>query len=152
MARRRGHRLQVLVNMTSCDTPHISVKACSGKCKESCVKSQVTWVIAACGGVVSLFVKMDSERLDLLQQEAADISFSLEQFRNFMLSALLEGRFNQLILVGSQNDIAWIHAALGDSVMSRVIAEIQYPLMQGWFRGEQGLPHLTKSLEQVIYA
>ena len=119
---------------------------------ESCVKPQHTWVVAACGGVVSLFEKHPDKHLDLLPQEKLAISPSIEHFRIYMETAAKEAKFNQLILVGAANDIAWVHAALPSSIITHIVAEIQYPLMSSWFRGEAGLPQLTKVLEQVFFA
>jgi len=119
---------------------------------QSCTKPHHTWVVAACGGVVSLFEKHSDGHLDLLQQEEVAVSPSIEHFRNYMVDAAKGGRFNQLILVGAANDIAWVHVALPDNIVSHIVAEIQYPLMLGWFRGEQGLPQLTRALEQVFFA
>ena len=50
---------------------------------------------------------------------------------------------------GMQWNIAWLHASIADQAAHHVAAEIEYPLMTGWFR-EEGYPHLTKALNNIL--
>lgn len=74
---------------------------------------------------------------------------SLEQFQKSINEADHAHAFDQLVIVGGSNDIAWIHASLPQSAMHHIAAEIEYPLMANWFR-EKSLLHLSNALENVF--
>jgi len=110
-------------------------KACSGKCKGvSCATTPRVWVVAACEGMILLFEKdIQGELLPIIKNEPG-VFASLEQFQKTIDNADQENSFDQLIIVGSNNDIAWIHASLPQSAMHHIVAEIEYPLISGWFK------------------
>ncbi|NBX03001.1 MAG: hypothetical protein EBR02_02830 [Alphaproteobacteria bacterium] len=125
-------------------------KACSGKCMGSCAKASRVWVVAACEGMLSLFEKKKDGHLRLMPQSDHSLFPSLEVFRDMLLSAEERNLFDQLIIVGSGNDIAWVQMSLPSIVSKRIVAEIQYPLVVGWFRQGEALPQLTQALENVF--
>ncbi len=140
------------INVARCDITHITPNACSGKCSNACGSSPLrVWVAAASEGMISLFEKYTDGRLQSLAQ-AESVFPSMEAFQNALMAGEKTHALDQLILVGSRNDIAWIHAALPISLAKHVAAEIEYPLMSGWFRQTPPLQHLTHALEHVFFA
>jgi hypothetical protein len=75
---------------------------------------------------------------------------SLEDFNKTMQLAESESAFDKLIIVGSPGDIRWVHASLPTSVVRRVAAEIEYPLLSTWFRQPMPMQGLTQALEGVF--
>ena len=89
--------------------------------------------------------------MGLLSQGKSPVIPSLDAFRDVLLDAEKNKRFGQLILVGSSGDIAWMQMSLPADVAKHVVAEIQYPLMPGWFR--QSPPaSLQQALENLLSA
>lgn len=123
--------------------------ACSGKCRGgTCRKGAPrVWVVAACGGMVSLFAQGDDGSLSAPGDTA--VFSSLDRFRHSIDEA--EGRhaFDQLVIVGSRSDIAWVHAALPSAAEHHIMAEIEYPLLPGWFRQDQS-QQLAQALGPVL--
>ena len=78
------------------------------------------------------------------------VASSVEQFCILLNTAADNGRFNQLILVGSKNDISWVQALLPGAMVKYVIAEIQYPLMPEWFRQPADVGRIIKVLENLF--
>lgn len=85
----------------------------------------------------------------ILPLGAAKVFSSLDQFKKSIDKAESAQEFDQLVIVGSSNDIAWIHASLSPSATRHVVAEIEYPLMASWFK-EHGFLHLTNALKNVF--
>ena len=133
-------------------TPITTNKACSGKCKGgggACHNAPRVWVVAACEGMISLFEKdMEGTLLPILQNDQG-VFASLDQFQKSIDKADRAHAFDQLVVVGSSNDIAWLHASLPQSATRHIVAEIEYPLMAIWFK-EQGFSHLTNALNNVF--
>lgn len=138
--------------MSACDTSPNDHKACSGKCRQSCSKTPKTWVVAACGGLVSLFEKRGDGSLMILSEKSGAVYPSIDQFREHLVASSESGHFNQLVLVGSENDIAWTVAALPQNIISNIVAEISYPLVPNWFKGDSDLPQLSKALGTLFSA
>ena len=127
-------------------TPIAASKACTGKCKGggACHNAPRVWVVAACEGMISLFEKdMEGTLLPILQNDQG-VFASLDQFQKSIDKADRAHAFDQLVVVGSSNDIAWLHASLPQSATRHIVAEIEYPLMAIWFK-EQGFSHLTNA-------
>lgn len=137
--------------MTQCDIIPLTTKACSGKCKGGggCAKTPIVWVLAACGGMTALFQKQSDGHLTPLKNEIGTSLFA-DTLRDRLTSASEHGDFSQLVLVGSANDISWTQASLPSSVSKQVVAEIEYPLMSGWFSTPSDMGRLTQALENVF--
>lgn len=140
--------------MESCDIIPLKAKpkACSGKCSGVCApKAPGVWLAAACGGMIALFEKDERGRLSPLVLEGSEGCFaSMQSFMQAILAAAREHRFGQLLLVGSANDVAWLRAALPDTVAKFVAAEVEYPLLPAWFRrGDEGRG-LTQALGNLF--
>lgn len=135
--------------MTGCDIIPLS-KACSGKCAGDCTRTSHTWVMAACEGMIALFEKHADGHLELLPRSEGDSVHSVDRLRACLADVSLGGSTPQLVLVGSANDIAWTEALLPETIAKHIIAEIQYPLVNGWFRGSPDLRQLSHALEQVL--
>lgn len=122
--------------MAGCETTSITTgKACSGKCKVvSCHTTPRVWIVAACEGMIMLFEKDIQGQLSPILQNDQGVFASLEQFQKTIDNADQANSFDQLVIIGSNNDIAWIHASLPQSAMRHIVAEIEYPLMAGWFK------------------
>lgn len=138
--------------MAGCTTTPIAAnKACSGKCKGSgCGGASRVWVVAACEGMISLFEKDPQGALAPASHLPQGVFASLEQFQRHIEEAEQAHAFDQLVVIGSSNDIGWIHASLPEPAMRHIVAEIEYPLLPAWFR--QPLPTLTHALEGVFSA
>jgi hypothetical protein len=122
-------------------------KACSGKCRGECVTaSPRLWVIAACNGMVSLFQKVD-DHLEVVAYDTGTVFPSLESLSSMLKSSAEQNKFQQLMVVGSSHDMAWLHMSLPEEASSRIVAEVQYPLLPAWFPNAEALSH---ALKQVV--
>jgi hypothetical protein len=139
--------------MANCDIIPLTTKACSGKCKGGggCTPESTVWVLAACEGMTALFSKQADGHLTSIEDKACGHASSVDGVREQLTSAAAHGAFSQLVLVGSANDIAWTQASLPIAVSKQVVAEIEYPLMAGWF-GPTDRAKLTQALEHVFEA
>ena len=137
--------------MSGCDSVPIKTKACSGKCKNGmCGTTPKIWVVAACEGMISLFERNALGTLSPPLQSDQPIFSSLDAFQQSMDKAENAHAFDQLVIIGSSNDIAWIHASLPVSATRHIVAEIEYPLLPAWFKQSSPLSHLTHALEGVF--
>lgn len=138
--------------MTSCEIiPMNASKACSGKCKAgNCNSSPRVWVVAACEGMISLFSKNENGNLDDTKFSSNAVFSSLEEFQKTIDKAQTTHSYDQLVIVGSGNDIAWVHASLPPQAMLHIAAEIKYPLVPDWFRQEPPLKQLNNALRGVF--
>lgn len=137
--------------MSGCTVTPIVAKACSGRCKSNaCGTVPRVWVVAACEGMISLFTKDARGALSLVSQNDHAVFASLEQFQRSINEADNTHAFDQLVIVGGSNDIAWIHASLPQSATRHIAAEIEYPLLAAWFKQPLPLPNLTHALEGVF--
>ncbi len=126
-------------------------KACSGKCKGSggCGALPRIWVVAACAGMIALFEKQQNGQLALHPQEGKAVAASPDDFAHHLTRAASSRQFDQLLLVGSANDISWMRHTLPPEAAHSVTAEIEYPLVAGWFaQAEAG--QLSHALEHVL--
>jgi len=137
--------------MCSSITSLAEFKACSGKCKGSgqCGGVPRIWVVAACAGMVALFEKKPGGHLSLLPQAGRPVASSLEGFAHHLAAAADDKKFDQLLLVGSANDISWIRHTLPQQASRSVSAEIEYPLVAGWF-ADASSGQLGSALDNVL--
>ena len=127
--------------------------ACSGKCMNAaCATAPSVWVLAVCSAMLVLFEKQTDGRLALLRMGEIGVASSFEQCGTYLNDAAKNLRFNQLLLVGSASDIAWVHALLPKAAAKCIVAEIHYPLMPGWFRPSPSMEPLQHALEPVLRA
>ncbi len=142
--------------MANCDIiPLALTRACSGKCKDGgagCSPQANVWVLAACEGVAALFQKQTNGHLLPLAREGGHIFLFADGLGAHLADALAHGKFAQLVLVGSASDIAWTQASLPMAVSKQVVAEIEYPLMAGWFSSTAEVSTLTQALDHVFQA
>ena len=115
-----------------------------------CSNTPRVLVVAACEGMVSLFEKSDSGSLKVLPVGDAAVAASPDGFQRLWQQIEEGGKSDQLVIVGSSNDIAWIHASLPVSVAGHISAEIKYPLVSGWFRQLPDMQGLTNALEHLL--
>jgi len=138
--------------MARCDTDS-SAKACSGKCRaNACHSAPRVWVVAACEGMVSLFEKQAQGTFIPVPCAGHVVFASLDQFQQSLDEADGAHAFDQLVIIGSPSDIAWIHASLPHTATHRIAAEIAYPLLPVWFKQPMPLVNLTQALERVFTA
>lgn len=122
-------------------------KACSGKCRGGCANNLPRlWVVAACNGMVSLFQKV-GDHLEVIPHDTGTVFPSFESFSTMLKSAVEQNRFDQLMVVGTNNDVAWLHMSMPEEASSRIVAEVQYPLLPGWFPNAE---QLSRVLTQVV--
>lgn len=138
--------------MARCEIiPFEGSKACSGRCSTAvCPKTQGVWVIAACEGMVALFEQQASGALRPLIHKGEAIFATLGNFQRAMTQADETHAFEQLVIIGSAGDVAWVHASLPSPVACRIAAEIEYPLLPAWFRQSLPLPQLKQALQSVF--
>lgn len=133
--------------MTGCDIIPLANKACSGKCKDGvCPSSPRIWVLAACGGMIALLEKGPQSKLAPLSHGESVVFASLEEFQHTMNTST----FDQLVIVGSKGDVAWVHASLPPTATPRIAAEIEYPLLPAWFKQPLPMGQLTHALENLF--
>lgn len=108
------------------------------------------WLVAACEGMVSLFEKDMRGKILPVHMVNQPVFASLDQFQKYIDKADHDHTFDQLVIIGSNNDIAWIHASLPISATRHIAAEIEYPLLAAWFKQPLPLQHLTQALERVF--
>lgn len=133
----------------TCDIVPIPSSACSGKCKGNCKNSPGIWIVAACEGMISLYEKNGEGAIVAKPHNNNMVFASMAQFQQFLMGAEESRAFEQLILVGGGNDIAWLHASITPKASRYITAEIQYPLIPGWFK-EQDVPHLTHAMKNIF--
>ena len=102
--------------------------------------------------MISLFEKDACGSLTLLPHNLESVFASLDAFQSCMDHAEDAHAFDQLVIIGSGNDIAWIHASLPAPVTRRIVAEIEYPLLAAWFKQPVSLSALTHALEGIFSA
>jgi hypothetical protein len=101
--------------------------------------------------MAALFSKQADGHLKPLESKTCEGASLVDDVREQLTSAAERGAFSQLVLVGSANDIAWTQASLPIAVSKHVVAEIEYPLMAGWF-GPIDRTKLTQALDYVFEA
>lgn len=138
--------------MTNCHTQKtVSSNACSGKCRGSaCSNAPKIWVVAACEGRISLFEKNKDGTISPNPQGELAAFSSPNQFQQLIGNAEKTHQFDQLVLVGSAGDIAWVHSFLPQQAAGHVTAEIKYPLLANWFNEPLPMPYLTKALQGIL--
>ncbi len=115
----------------------------------ACEKQPNILVVAACEGMISLFEKHQDGHVALLANVESNVFSKMEEFHNILIAADENQSLGKLIIVGAKGDIAWMHAALPSAIAIHVAAEIEYPLISGWFKQPS---HLAYELEQVLSA
>lgn len=126
-----------------------SRKTCDGRCQASCKKKvQRCLIIAACGGLIAVLHK-ETEGLVPSPVLGETVYASLPQFNEALEAACSQRRFEQLVVVGAANDIAWMRMALPVEPQERLVAEIPYPLLPEWLQ-EPGLRQLAAALGPLI--
>lgn len=135
--------------MAQCDILPLGAKACSGKCRGSaCGAAPRIWVVAACEGMIVVFEKHGDAYTPKVRPGTSAVG-SLEGFKQTLERASATHDFDQMVVVGSPGDIAWVHSSLPEDTARHVAAEITYPLLSGWFR-EPNVSALAKAVNQVV--
>lgn len=140
--------------MSQCASQKPRKSACSGKCMSGACASNGPrmWVVAACNGMVSLFESAPQQGLTPVLHAGGTVFPSLSAFSAMLQEAEQAHSLAQLVLVGSQSDIAWVHASLPESLATRIAAEIEYPLVSNWFKQPAMQSPLMPALAQVLGA
>lgn len=125
-------------------------RGCSGKCSGNCKNETRVWVLAACEGMISLFRRGREGQLTLIAQEGKTVAPSLRNFAAWLEDAAQEKQFDQLVLVGAMNDVAWLQHSLPESAAKRVVAEIPQPLEAAWFREAMPMPSLAGQIAELL--
>lgn len=108
-------------------------------------------MVAACSGLIALLSKQADGTLHPLENAPASATPS-SAFAQQIKAAHDLQQFDQLVLVGSPSDLAWVQSLLPPEAQSRVMAEIQYPLLPDWLRQSSAQPALINALSQVFRA
>lgn len=104
-------------------------------------------VAAACNGLVCLFELRGKELQLYTDPESGHNSFTPAAFAQHLRVHQLGQQ--QLVLVGSPTDIAWLHASIPTDTSWGIAAEIPYPLLPDWL-SETGMGKLTQTLQQLL--
>lgn len=124
--------------------------ACSGQCQGQggCRRKEPRClVVAGCGGVIGLLEKEGGSFA--APQEEAVLFVEPQAFADYLRAGARQQQFDQLVLIGSGNDLAWMSAILPAELGTRVVAEMSYPLCAEWFH-EPGLGQLKAALAPLI--
>ncbi len=100
--------------------------------------------------MVCLFKQRPDGTVALVPQKDAVLFPSITALQETLSQADAGLQLGQLVLIGSAGDISWIHRCLPDTVARHVAAEIEYPLVSGWFRELPQMQGLTRALQQVL--
>lgn len=109
-----------------------------------------TYILAGCEGMVGLFEQRPDGQIALLPQGETSLFSSVTAMQDALSRAEASFKLGQLVIIGSASDIAWIHRCLPDTVSRHVAAEIEYPLVSGWFREGPEMKGLTHALQQLL--
>jgi hypothetical protein len=107
------------------------------------------WVVTACEGMIALFEKKKDGSFAPRISEGSAVFPTVEQFQQAIRDA--DG-FDQLVIIGSSNDMAWIHTSLPPAATGRIAAEIEYPLLAAWFKQPPPLAQLAQVLSTLFSA
>lgn len=75
---------------------------------------------------------------------------SVSAMQDYLCKAEASLLLGPLVVVGSACDIAWMHSCLPEVVARHISAEIEYPLVHGWFQEVPAMGALTRALEQLL--
>ncbi len=128
----------------------ISSGGCCGKCNKSCGSTPKVWVIAACEGMFSIFEKDDRQKLNSILQDENKVIPSISEFVEIVEQACDEGKFSQLLLVGSEKDMNWLRPILPAQATRYIIAEVKYPLLTDWFKQTRANDKLSDIIENLL--
>lgn len=126
-------------------------KACTGKCKNGTCRKPRAWVVAACDGMFSIFEKNEAGVALLKYKDKHAVFSSAERFQQIVEEKSAAHPFDQLVIVGSPEDIAWAHSSLPPNVANYITAEIKYPLHSNWFEEPFALPQLTTAIHSILF-
>lgn len=102
--------------------------------------------------MLSLLEKDPDGQISARLQGGQFIASSVEDLRQHLLEAIEKKLFDQLVIIGSATDLAWVHLALDGEIAKRINAEIQYPLVSEWFKQTPEMPSLCKALDNILHA
>lgn len=125
-------------------------KACDHRCQNggSCkAKVPDRLIVAACSGSICLLKK--NAQHQLMPHNSEPVFASPQAFTDYMRSKSCGQHSDQLVLVGSGNDLAWLSAILTPELSKRVVAEMAYPLRNEWFH-EPSLMQLKSALSPLM--
>lgn len=108
------------------------------------------WIIAACGGRMALYEKWRRSAAELIPLGQGIVPHSLEELVALLKKSHTQKKFEQLLIVGSENDLNWVQSLLPEEVANCVIAEIRYPLMASWFSETPHLKALNNALRTLL--
>jgi hypothetical protein len=103
-------------------------------------------VIVACSGSICLLEKRGEELV--AHENGQTLIASPQAFITYMAAANRRP-FGQLVLVGSDTDLAWVGALLSPEQSKCVVAEMTYPLRSEWLH-EPALAQLRATLTPLM--
>lgn len=110
-------------------------KSCDGRCQGSCPKRPPRClVVTACGGVITVLQREGATLIPWLALQENIAAGSPQAISDILQLACEQRAFSQMIIVGSPNDLAWLRASLPANAQSKLVAEINYPLLPEWLR------------------
>ncbi len=110
------------------------------------------WVVAAAEGRIALYEKLAHGGADLIPIGQSITPQSLEALAQFLRQAYAQKQYEQLLIIGSPNDVCWVQSLLPEEVAGCVVAEIRYTLLPSWFQHTPHMPELTHALNNVLVA
>ena len=128
----------------------VSSEACTGSCSGKCHGSGRMWVIAACGGYMALYEKWHRASTELIPIGKEIPPDSPEGLVALVAHHYAAKKFEQLLLVGSQNDLRWVQLLLPPEIANCVVAEIRYPLQSSWFTEMPQTQSLHNTMQSIL--
>lgn len=86
--------------------------------------------------------------LTLLGSAEQGVLSSLDALRDLLIG--MEKFVERILIIGSSNDMAWLRVALPEGLAHRITAEIEYPLVPSWFRGDPRETGLNQAVINLL--
>ena len=78
------------------------------------------------------------------------VPLSLESLVALLKTKYAQKQFEQLLIIGSANDLSWVQSLLPEEIANCVVAEIRYPLIANWFNETPHMKTLGKALHNLL--
>lgn len=90
------------------------------------------WIIAASGGRLCIFERRGAQLVPCTSSRGTLLHTPNDCTRRIQSECAAQSS-DQFIIIGSPNDLHWLHASLPVEAENRIVAEIPAPLDASWF-------------------
>lgn len=119
-------------------------RSCSGKCGgHNCQRSKTVsatahiWLVAASRGRVGLCPVTPPIAADGAAKDNMVLCSDVQEFRTWFDHACASHMISHVILMGANDDLAWLHFCLGPQRMGHVLADICHDVPEAAFREQK---------------